>query len=273
MMIQPLGHSIVSFFWLAQLANILLIAVAVRVILKYLWRTPAMPVVLMFVVLLLLADLLGNLGFFTLAFLLQNLTPLLFIAVVVIFHEEIRDLLASMGRYLRDHIYSNRADTLNPDTIQSIVETCRFLRKKRLGGLLVIEQEEALQSVYKVRPVEMDRLRIRPALVAALLQPPGVLHDGALVIRNGEIVGARAILPLSKSTYLPRMRGDGLSTALGTRHRAAIGITEVSDAIAVVVSEETGDFGLAHAGVLEEAVTGERLAQRLGELTSSAGNP
>lgn len=268
MLIQPLGHSVLSFFWLVQLANVLLIAMAVRVILKYLWKTPAMPVVLMFIILLLLADLLGNLGFFTLSFLLQNLTPLLFIAVVVIFHDEIRDLLATMGRYLRHHIYTSRSETLHPDTIQSIVDTCRFLRKKRLGGLLVIEQLESLESVYKVRPVEMDRLRIRPNLVAALLQPPGVLHDGAIVIRNGEIVGARAILPLSRGTYLPRYRRDGLSTTLGTRHRAAIGITEVSDAIAVVVSEETGDFGLAHAGVLEEAIPGERLAARLAELTA-----
>ena len=98
LIIQPLGHSLFSFFWLVQLANILLISFAVRIILKYLWKTPAMPVIGMFIVLLLLADLLGNLGFYTLSFLLQNLTPLLFIAVVVIFHDEIRDLLASMGR-------------------------------------------------------------------------------------------------------------------------------------------------------------------------------
>jgi diadenylate cyclase len=268
MLIQPLGHSLISFFWLVQLANILLIAMVVRVILKYLWRTPAMPVVLMFIILLLLADLLGNLGFYTLSYLLQNLTPLLFIAIVVIFHDEIRDILATMGRYLRHHIYFNRSETLKPDTIQSIVDTCRFLKKKRLGGLLVIEQQESLESVYKVRPVEMDRLRIRPNLVAALLQPPGVLHDGAIIIRNGEIVGARAILPLSRGSYIPRIRRDGLSAALGTRHRAAIGITEVSDAIAVVVSEESGDFGLAYGGILEEAIPGERLAERLAELTS-----
>lgn len=269
MIIQPLGHSLFSFFWLVQLANILLISLAVRIILKYLWKTPAMPVVAMFIILLLLADLLGNLGFYTLSFLLQNLTPLLFIAVVVIFHDEIRDLLASMGRYLRHHI-SSRTETLKPDTIQSIVDTCRFLRKKHLGGLLVIEKEESLESVYKVRPVELDRLRIRPALVAAILQPPGVLHDGAVIIRNDEIVGARAILPLSRGTYLPRYKRTGISSTLGTRHRAAIGVSEASDAIAIVVSEETGNISLAHNGILEEAISGERLAERLTQLTTSS---
>ena len=268
MLIQPLGHSLFSAFWLVQLANIILIALAVRLILKHLWRTPAMPVVLMFAILLLLANVLGELGFYTVAFLLHNLTPLLFIAVVVIFHEEIRDLLGAMGRNLQRRIYGH-SGTLEMSVIDSLVQSCILLRRRGLGGLFVIERQESLESVYRVPPMELKALEIDPSVVASLFQPPGLLHDGAVIIKNGEIVAARAILPLSKSIYLPRQDRNRLRGTLGTRHRAAIGITEVSDAIALVVSEETGKFSLAVNGILDEGLSDEKLKERLAELTST----
>lgn len=265
-MIQPLGYPIISGFWLAQLANIIVIAIVVRMLLKYLWRTPAMPVILMFMILILFANILGALGFFTFSYLLQNLTPLLFIAIVVIFHEEIKDLLGSMGRNLRR--FYGHADILEQSNIESLVESCVLLRKLRLGGLFVIEREESLEKVYG-DPVMLDKLKIDPPLIAALLQPPGLLHDGAIIISNGSVVGARAILPLSRRAFFGRSMSDRSRPALGTRHRAAIGITEVSDAIAVVVSEETGNFSIACGGVLEEALTKDKFKERLIELTSS----
>ena len=265
MMIQPLGHSIISGFWLAQLANIVIIAFVVRMLLKYLWRTPAMPVILMFSIILLFANILGGLGFFTFNYLLQLLTPILFIAVVVIFHEEIKDLLGTMGRNLRRFI--GHADIIEQSEIESLVESCVLLRKLRLGGLFVMEREESLESIYG-DPIMLDKLKINPPLVASLLQPPGVLHDGAIIISNGRIVGARAILPLSRRTFFGRSRANRPRPALGTRHRAAIGVTEVSDAIAVVVSEETGNFSIAHDGILEEAIVLDEFGARLVELTS-----
>ncbi len=265
-MIQPLGHAIVSGFWLAQLANIIIIALAVRMLLKYLWHTPAMPVILMFMILILFANILGGLGFFTFSYLLQNLTPLFFIAVVVIFHEEIKDVLGTMGRNLRK--FYGHADILEQSTIEALVESCVLLRKHRLGGLFVIEREESLEKVYG-DPVLLNKLKIDPPLIAAMLQPPGVLHDGAIIINNGTIVGARAILPLSRRTFFGRSKSNRPRPALGTRHRAAIGITEVSDAIAVVVSEETGNFSIAHGGILEEAFPQDEFNRRLIELTSA----
>jgi len=265
MMIQPLGHSLISGFWLAQLANIVIIAVLVRMLLKYLWNTPAMPVILMFGIIILFVNLLGELGFFTFGFLLQNLTPILFIAVVVIFHEEIRDLLGTMGRNLRR--FAGHADIIEPNEIESFVESCILLRKLRLGGLFVMEREESLENVYG-DPIHLDKLKINPQVIASMLQPPGVLHDGAIIISNGRIVGARAILPLSRKTFFGRSRANRPRSALGTRHRAAIGVTEVSDAIAVVVSEETGNFSIAHDGILEEAILLDEFGDRLVELTS-----
>jgi len=269
MMVQPLGHAIISGFWIAQLANILIIAILVRLLLKYLWRTPAMPVILMFMIIMLFVNALGELGFFTFGYLLQNLTPILFIAVVVIFHEEIKDLLGTMGRNLRK--FFGQADIIEPSEIESLVESCVLLRKLRLGGLFVMEREESLENVYG-DPVMLDKLKINPPVIASLLQPPGVLHDGAIIISNGRIVGARAILPLSRKTFFGRSRMNRPRPALGTRHRAAIGITEVSDAIAVVVSEETGNFSIAHDGILEEAILLDDFSKRLSEFTSGKEN-
>lgn len=265
MMIQPLGHSLISGFWLAQLANIVIIAVLIRLLLKYLWRTPAMPVILMFGMIIVFVNVLGELGFFTFSFLLEQLTPILFIAVVIIFHEEIKDLLGTMGRNFRR--FSGNADIIEPSEIESFVESCVLLRKLRLGGLFVMEREESLEKVYG-DPVMLDKLRINPPVIASLLQPPGVLHDGAIIINNGRIVGARAILPLSRKTFFGRSRANRPRPALGTRHRAAIGITEVSDAIAIVVSEETGNFSIAHDGILEEGIVLDEFGKRLVELTS-----
>jgi diadenylate cyclase len=268
MLIQPLGHSVISGFWLAQLLNIVIIAFVVRMLLKYLWRTPAMPVILMFLIIILFANILGELGFFTFGYLLSNLTPILFIAVVVIFHEEIKDLLGTMGRNFRK--FYGHADIIEQSEIHSLVESCVLLRKLHLGGLFVMEREESLENVYG-DPVLLDKLEIDPNLVASILQPPGLLHDGAIVISNGRIVGARAILPLSRKTFFGRSRANRPRPALGTRHRAAIGITEVSDAIAVVVSEETGNFSIAHDGILEENIGLDDFSERLVELTSERG--
>lgn len=270
MMIQPLGHSLFSWFWLAQLLNIVIVALAIRMLLKYLWRTPAMPVIGMILIVIIFGYILGQLGFYTLGYLISSLMPILFVSVVIIFHQEIRDMLGTMGRNLRGLV--GHRDLIERSDIESLVDSCVLLRKLRLGGLFVVEREESLENVYG-DPVPLSKLDIDPNLVASILQPPGLLHDGAIIISNGRIVGARAILPLSRKTFFGRTRANRPSSALGTRHRAAIGITEVSDAIAVVVSEETGNFSIAHDGVLEENIGLDDLGERLVELTTQEESP
>ncbi len=269
-MISPLGQPLLSLFWLVQLVNIILIAFIVRLVLKFLWRTPAMPVVLMVLLILLIARVLGFLGFYTVTYLLDALFPMLFIAVIVIFHEEVRDLLGTMGRHLSARFFGGT----KPESglVDSLVEACALLRQRKLGGLMVLEGTESLENVIS-EMVPLDRLSPQPLLIAALFQKPGVLHDGALLVRDGEIVAARAILPLSRKTYMGRrVRGEaGPRSALGTRHRAALGITEVSDATAVVVSEETGNYSLAREGVLHEDISRGRLREMLLESGTGGG--
>jgi diadenylate cyclase len=255
-MFQPLGESIFSGFWLAQLADVLIIAIIIRIIIGSLWKTPAMTVILVFAAVLLTGVILRELRFFTIGFLIEKLSGVMFIAVVVIFASEIKDILRSMGRYLSRKFYG-RVSWTDYDTIDSLVETCGLLRERKLGGLFVLERSESLDGLYS-DGVELEKLKVQPDLVASMLTPPGPLHDGAIVIRDDRMVRASAILPLTvRTAFMPR---------LGTRHRAALGIGEQSDAVAVVVSEETGTMKLAHDGRISEPLTSDRLRERLLEL-------
>jgi diadenylate cyclase len=251
----PLGHELLSGFWLAQLVDILIIAAIVRVIVTQLWKTPAMTVIAVFAFVLLLGIFLRQLQLFTVGYLIERLTSVLFIAVVVIFHQEIRSMLANFGRYM-SRAFGGAAWTEH-STIQSLVEACGLMRKKEVGGLFVLERSENPERMYS-DAIRLGRLDVTPELLVSIFTPPGPLHDGAVIIRNDSIVMASAFLPLSGRTYFrPR---------LGSRHRAALGITERSDAVAVVVSEETGLFRIASEGELEGPLSSDRLTERLLEL-------
>ncbi len=255
-MFQPLGHSIFSGFWLAQLADVLIIAIVIRIIVGSLWKTPAMTVILVFAAVLLMGAVLREMNFFTIGFLIEKLSSVMFIAVVVIFATEIKDMLRVMGRYLSRKFYRQVSWT-GYDTIEALVDTCRLLRDRKLGGLFVLERSESLDGLYS-DGVELEKLRVQPDLVASMLTPPGPLHDGAIVIRDDRMVRASVILPLTGRTFFtPR---------LGTRHRAALGISERSDAVSVVVSEETGMIRVAQDGRFGEPLSKDRLRERLLEL-------
>jgi diadenylate cyclase len=255
-MFQPLGHSIFSAFWLAQLVDVLIIAIIIRIIVGSLWKTPAMTMILVFTGVLLMGALLTEMHFFTIGYLVEKLSSVMFIAVVVIFASEIKDILRGMARYL-SRKFGGQASWTGYPTIEALVETCQLLRDRKLGGLFVLERSESLDGMCS-DGVELEKLRVQPDLVASMLTPPGPLHDGAIVIRDDRIVRASVILPLTKRTFFtPR---------LGTRHRAALGITERSDAVSIVVSEETSIIRVALDGRLGEPLSRDTLRERLVEL-------
>ncbi len=252
----PLGHSLLSWFWIAQLLDLALITLIIWLVVRQLWRTPAMTVIAVLAVILLLGIMLRRLQLHTVGFLAEELTGVLFIATVIIFHAEIKAMLGSLGRYagrvLGGGVWTGHG------TVESIVSACLQMKEKGIGGLIVLERSENLDTLYG-DGVELDRLEVNPDLVTSMFTPPGPLHDGAVVIRDDRIVRASAVLPLSRRTYFrPR---------LGTRHRAALGITERSDAIAVAVSEETGSFRVAHDGRMEGPLSVDRMRELLLELT------
>lgn len=183
--------------------------------------------------------------------------PVLLISLPVIFQPEIRRALEQLGqtRSWMPHLRP-REDGEAERTVSELVKAATQLARHRYGALIVLERETGLQN-YVERGVLIDGLLTRQLLIN-LFYPNSPLHDGAAVVREGRIVAASVVLPLSDNT--------AATSQLGTRHRAALGITEQSDAVAVVVSEETGQVSVAENGRLIRNLDAERLEEQLREL-------
>jgi diadenylate cyclase len=180
--------------------------------------------------------------------------PVLLISLPVIFQPEIRRALEQLGQtrsWLPQLL--PRPDEMAGRTVDELVKASTQLARHRYGALIVLERETGLQN-YVERGVPIDGLLTRQLLIN-LFYPNSPLHDGAAVVRDGRIVAASVVLPLSDNT--------AATSQLGTRHRAALGITEQSDALAVVVSEETGQISIAENGQLIRNLDAERLDEQL----------
>lgn len=183
--------------------------------------------------------------------------PVLLISLPVIFQPEIRRALEQLGQtsswmpQLRPRV-TDQADR----TVGELVKAAAQLARHRYGALIILERETGLQN-YVERGVPIDGLLTRQLLIN-IFYPNSPLHDGAAVVRDDRIVAASVVLPLSDNT--------AATSQLGTRHRAALGIAEQSDAIAIVVSEETGQIAIAENGRLIRNLDAERLEQQLREL-------
>lgn len=181
------------------------------------------------------------------------------IVLIILFTPEIRHALETMGRKnfaFLNFFGAQQGDAMYERQKKSVLEICKAcndMSDKNIGALIVFERNTMLGDVVKTgTPVEA---KVTRELIGSLFFPNSPLHDGGVVIRDGRVCAASCILPLTEN--------DTLSSQLGTRHRAAIGITEKSDAVVVVVSEETGMISVAHEGTLERGVTDGVLIERL----------
>jgi len=188
--------------------------------------------------------------------LLNHLVPYLAIALIVLFQPEIRWGLARLGR----NPLWQRFSAPSPAGVQDdVVLAAMHFSNHRIGTLIVIEREVGLRTyVESGIPLEAT---LSYDLLLAIFNPQSPLHDGAVIIQGNRVAAAACFLPLSLNPML--------STQLGTRHRAAIGVTEESDALAVVVSEQTGAIALAAGGSIEQNLTPDQLAARLGSMLVS----
>ncbi len=190
-------------------------------------------------------------------FLLQTLLPAIILAIPIIFQPELRRLLEQIGHtggWLRTPFPSTSSDVELATSVDEISRAAAQLSRSRTGALIVIERETGLQD-YIDRGVSLDA-NVTANLLISIFYPKSPLHDGAVIVRGGKITSATVVLPLTENL--------GLDNRLGTRHRAAIGITEESDAVAVVVSEETGRISVAYpSGRLIENLDQERLRRAL----------
>jgi diadenylate cyclase len=188
----------------------------------------------------------------TVNWLIRNLAGYVVFAVIVLFQADIRRALTHFGRapFFR-HLW--RHAEAEEDIVEELVVAATTLAARRIGAIIVLEREIGLRN-YIEGGIPLDAT-VTYDLLASVFQPGSPLHDGAVIIQNDRVAAAACFLPLSVN---PRLSKD-----LGTRHRAALGLTEENDAVAIVVSEETGLISLVVNGDIERGVTGDRLGASL----------
>jgi diadenylate cyclase len=229
--------------------DILLVAVLIYQVLVMIRGTRAAPM-LAGLAAVAAAFLLARVGELpTLNWLISRLLPYAVFALIVVFQSEIRHVLADLGR----RISFLRGPVSGSEAYDDIVLAANLFQQQQTGALIVIERDIGLRT-YVESGVPMDA-RLSYDLLATIFRPSAPLHDGAVIVQKNRIAAAACFLPLSMNPVL--------STQLGTRHRAGIGITEETDAIAVIVSEETGAISLALGGKIERELGLEQLRERL----------
>lgn len=185
------------------------------------------------------------------SWLMKSFSVFLAIALVVIFQPELRRALTELGSH---HFFTSAFQ--KRETIEEITDAVFDLASKGFGALLAIEREISIRP-FAETGVDID-CEFSKELILTIFHPKTALHDGGVVIQGDRIAAAACIFPLTQR--------DDLDRVLGLRHRAAIGLTEESDAIAVIVSEETGQVSICHNGVIERNLNVDRFRRRLNQL-------
>ncbi len=230
------------FTW-TSLLDILLVALIFYIVLTWLQGTRGMAILRGVLLLIMALGLLVNLlELPAFSWLWSAILPALLLSIPVIFAPELRQALERVGR-LGAQPSTRRA--VAGQVVQATIEAITTLAEHHIGALIVFERTTSLGD-YLHTGVLLDALA-SPELIVQIFYPNTPLHDGALIIGRGRLQAAACVLPLTSATELPLSEG---MRRLGLRHRAAIGITEVSDALAVVVSEETGMISVARDGYL-----------------------
>ena len=203
-------------------------------------------------ILIILTSLTDSLKFEVMNWLLSNLWTMLATAIVVIFQPELRRAFAQLG----STSFGHRA-TRKKEAIEEVVSAVVQMSLRRIGALVVFEGQIGMAAIIN-SAVVLDT-KLNSLLIQSIFYPNSPLHDGAVIIKDDHIAAAHAILPLAQ-------QADGSAKTLGTRHRAALGITEETDAVVVVVSEETGAISVAYRGCLKRDVSSDKLHKLLTEL-------
>ncbi len=251
--------SVFSMFTYIDFFDIALVAFVIFSAIKMLKETRGIQIVKGLLVVGVLYFIINMLDMHASSFLFKTLLSDFIIVLIILFSPEIRHALETMGR--RNFAFFNlfgaqQGDSLYERKKSAVLEVCKAcseMSDKKIGALIVFERDTMVGDVIKTGTI-IDA-KVNRDHIESIFFPNSPLHDGGLVIRDGRAYAAGCILPLTDK--------DMLTTHLGTRHRAALGITEKSDAIAVVVSEETGKISIAHDGTLHRGVSDGVLMEKL----------
>jgi diadenylate cyclase len=234
--------------------EILILWFVIYHILLFLEGTRAIQVLRGVIVLLVSFFLFQKFGFMTLDWLLTKLFGISVIAILIIFQPELRQGLARLGQ--RNLFGTVMKEEEIEDMLQQIFRACEALCREKLGALIVIENKNSLNE-YIENGVAVDG-RVSAELIQAVFTPKNPLHDGGMVIQHGRIAAAACLFPLTQNQSLSRI--------FGTRHRAALGLSEETDAVVIVVSEERQDMSLVHGSKLYKDLNREELIVRIQEI-------
>lgn len=242
-----------KFRWVLDLLDILLVAFIIYRIILLIKGTRAVQMLVGLAVLLIVyvASQVG--GLYTLNWILNNFLSSIILVIVVIFQNDIRRALIHVGRNPFFADLSFREET---EVIDELCRGCTILAQKHLGALIVIERETGINDFLEVG-VELDA-KPSGSLLQSIFHHASPLHDGAVIIQRGRITRAGCFLPLTQD--------PDVSPQFGTRHRAAIGLTELVDAVVIVVSEETGRIAVVVGGKITrdlEVTTLKKVLNRL----------
>lgn len=238
--------------------DIIVVAVLFYWIYIFLKETRAMRILYGLAILLILMTIGRLLDLILLNWILKSLMAMLLVAIPVVFQPELRTALEKLGRtkFIGEMAFSQDG---NSKVINEILSAVYLLSAQKIGGLIVLQRQTGLKE-YIDNGITIDAA-ISAEILMSIFFPKSPLHDGAVIIAGDKIVSACSVLPVSQI---------GLSSNLGTRHKAGVGITEDSDAIAIIVSEESGNVSAAVGGKLETKITEERLKNRLVSLLRQA---
>jgi diadenylate cyclase len=256
-----------SFDPIRDTVDILIVAFAIYWLLLLIRGTRAVQIVVGLIVLF-AANLISMVfQLVTVRLILDSFIPYAVLIIVILFQNDIRRALARVGRGFSRSVSAAQESQI----VEEIVRSAQMLSKRRIGALILLERETGLDDQIEAGTV-IDA-QVSKELLVSLFQPSSPLHDGAVVIQEGRVAQAGAILPLTLKSDLPE--------GVGTRHRAAVGITEETDALVVVVSEETATISVVLGGEMVQHLDAPRLRVVLtdilssdrGELPASAAGP
>lgn len=248
-----------SIRW-TDIAEILIISFLVYHIMVWIKNTKAWSLLKGVVVIAVFIMIAAYFKMNTILWIVQNVIGVAVTAMVVILQPELRKALEELGRkniissiIPFDSISKEEAGRFSDKTINEIAKACVEMGKVKTGALIVVEQNQSLKE-YERTGIDVDGI-VTSQLLINIFEHNTPLHDGAVIVRGDRVISATCYLPLSDNMEL--------SKELGTRHRAGVGISEVTDSMTIIVSEETGKISIAYEGSLERNLDGDKLRDRL----------
>ena len=233
--------------------DIAIVAVVVYYIYVLIKKTRAVQIFKGFLIVLALLALSELLDLVILNFILENFLTYGMILMIIVFQPELRSALEKLGRKNFTNIFDFDDKIRDKQVISEIVKAVEIMSLKKIGAIIVIEQSTKINDIIR-EGVDLSA-KVSSELIQTIFNPRTPLHDGAVIIENNQIKAAKCVLPLASENMVPRN--------VGTRHRAAIGMSEVSDALVIVVSEETGIISFVEDGKMKRDLNGDKLSSIL----------